>query len=300
MGQNTNKTDSDTKTEYDFRLLAESIPDIIARFNKDLKLVYINHLIDRPKLQKEDFKNTDLQISPKIIIDKCIPAIKETFKTGEHFELNISVKFGNNEKYFESRIIPEKNSINEFETVLCITRDITEWKKAENKLIQSEEKYRRIFEYSPIGIFYFNKDLIITNFNEQFVEILKSSRDLLHNFNINTLKHQTFIPTLKKVLKGETVYYEGPYITKTSDILFYGQFEAAPIYDHNKNIIGGIVTVKDITDKVKAQEELQNSEGKYRLLQCFIGYVWATSALQSRYAYLFYWHGATANRIQHD
>lgn len=263
MKGNDNNYKHTFKSEYDFRLLAESIPDIIARFNKNLKIIYINHLLDKSaqsSLKKVDNKT---EINLKSVIDKCIPSIEESFKTGKQLVLNICIPIGDTEKYFESRIIPEKNSQNNYETVLCITRDISDWKKAENELIKSEEKYRRIFENSPIGIFYFNKDLVITNFNEKFISILQSKRELLQNFNMHNITDQSVIPALQDALKGKIGYYEGPYHTTTSKVSLYGHFESAPIYDHNKDIIGGIGTIQDISEKIKAQEKLKISEARY-------------------------------------
>jgi GAF domain-containing protein len=42
-------------------------------------------------------------------------------------------------------------------------------------LRQSEERYRTLFDQSPVGVFIFNEDLKITQCNERMVQILQSS-----------------------------------------------------------------------------------------------------------------------------
>ena len=62
--------------------------------------------------------------------------------------------------------------------------DISERKRVEQELKKSEERYRMLFKQSPLGIVHFDKNGVIVDCNEKFVEIMGSSRKKLIGFNM--------------------------------------------------------------------------------------------------------------------
>ena len=51
---------------------------------------------------------------------------------------------------------------------------IGEYRKAESDLQEKEERYRLLFEQSPVGVFHYDHQLRITDCNDRFVDILRS------------------------------------------------------------------------------------------------------------------------------
>ncbi len=143
--------------------------------------------------------------------------------------------------------------------VLAVVTDITQRKEAEEALRQSEERYRTLFEQSPVGVFIYDTNLKITNFNNRFVEILKSVPDKLLGLDMNLLKDQRILPTLKKILKGESGRYEGSYITTTSNIEIWITMQVAPLLDARGSVMAGMGVVEDITERKHLEEELLKS-----------------------------------------
>ena len=63
--------------------------------------------------------------------------------------------------------------------------DITHIKEMDMALKESENKYRLIFENSPLGIFNFDKDGTVTHCNEKISEILGIPKEKIIGFNMS-------------------------------------------------------------------------------------------------------------------
>jgi len=140
-----------------------------------------------------------------------------------------------------------------------IGRDITKLRKSERELKSSELRYQMLFNKIPVGVFYYNKDLILTDFNDRFVEMLQSTREKLFGLDLNKIKDQRVLPAIKKVFEGLEGAYTGYYEATTGPGIIYAEMKCAPIYDENNNIIGGVGIVHDITEKHNAEERLVES-----------------------------------------
>lgn len=95
--------------------------------------------------------------------------------------------------------------------ILSIVEDIDLQKRNEQALVQSEEKFRAIYESSPMGIVITSEPGIIHDVNEAFAEMLGYSEAALHGRNILELTHPADIMHAKYQLKllysGEAEYY---------------------------------------------------------------------------------------------
>lgn len=114
------------------------------------------------------------------------------------------------------------------------------YKLAEETLRQSEEKYRLLFQRSPVGVFHYDTDLRITDCNDRLIAILKSSRDQLLGLDVKMLRDQSLLPALNKALEGEEGFYEGFYRATTGSAEIWVSVHTAPFYGQNGEILGGI------------------------------------------------------------
>lgn len=137
--------------------------------------------------------------------------------------------------------------------------DITKAKKAQVDLRKSEEIYRNVFNYSPLGILHFDKDGKITDCNEEFASIIGSTREMLTGFNmLLQLNDKGLKKAVQKSLTSGSGYYKSNYISvtagRTSQAI--GRFNA--IYSDKKEIIGGVGLIEDIAARLN-HEKLQKA-----------------------------------------
>lgn len=141
-----------------------------------------------------------------------------------------------------------------------IVRDISERKRLEAELRESGRRYRQLFLNSPIGIFQYDSGLVLTECNERFVEILRSSREKLIGLDMNRLKDDSVLPSIRAALAGVEGRYEGLYSATTSEARVYVNMRTTPLRDREGNITGGMGIVEDITERKLVQEELEERE----------------------------------------
>jgi len=138
--------------------------------------------------------------------------------------------------------------------------DITDGKLAEERLKESEAKYRMIFENVPLGLLYFDNKGTITDCNDNFTKIIGTSRFHLLGLNILKLTDKNLVHALQSTLKGEITTYEGDYKSFTSDKVTPVRVIFAPIISEDKETKAGVGIVEDITKRKLAEDALKESE----------------------------------------
>ncbi|MFA5973277.1 MAG: PAS domain S-box protein [Lentimicrobiaceae bacterium] len=140
-------------------------------------------------------------------------------------------------------------------------------KNAEKTLRESEEKFRNIFNESPIGIELYNADGLQTNTNKASLQIF-GIQDVSEVQGFNLFDGTSLSPDIKeKLRRGETVAYQAAfdfekvktlrqYRTNRSGIA-YLDYIITPLQSSvGKTIYGYLLQVQDVTERKRTEEEI--------------------------------------------
>ncbi|MDQ5987408.1 MAG: Sensor histidine kinase RcsC [Syntrophus sp. SKADARSKE-3] len=138
--------------------------------------------------------------------------------------------------------------------------DITDRKRAEEALRDSEERFRKIFDESPLGIVIALPSFSFEQANPSFCNMMGYSVNELRSMTFADITHPDYlkhdIEYVNKVGRGDIPFYqtEKVYITKTGTTL-WANLIVSSIRDEHGELRYYLSMVTDITDRKQAEEE---------------------------------------------
>jgi len=146
-------------------------------------------------------------------------------------------------------------------------QDINNSKNSEIALKESEEKYKNIFYNSPLGIMHYDCESIITDCNQQFVDILGSSKEKLVGLHmIKDLPNKKMVESVKQSFLDGKSYYEDWYTSLTGGKSTFVRVFFKTILNSKNEKVAGVCLVEDITERYKSRQLLKENEEKFRRL----------------------------------
>ena len=277
------------KSMRDFHTLIENASDLIIRYDINFRYMYCNkavelefgipvaYLIGKTALQVEKFKECG---------EDVIKSLKKSLENGEEIIVDEKYTFTPVEQWFQKRIVPERNENGEIESLLAISRNITEYKNATDEirkyqnhledlvqkrteeLLESENRYREILnsitdyvyqavidENKKISIIYKGKVRDVTGYHPHEFE---EDRSLWLNivFTEDRERFKNFIKNILIDQRHSEKSIEHRIITKNGSLRWFRNTVVI-----NKNI-NGILSgydgvINDITDIKNAEEEIR-------------------------------------------
>jgi len=202
--------------------------------------------------------------------------LEKTFETGfvQNVEYTVKSKDG--------RVFPIKLSARVIKDesgqpvgFVGITEDITDLKRAEQKLRDSEERFRQIVELTPEGILTLDRRGCITSCNPGFSRLTGYSKEELvgrHFTKLEQLRRQD-IPLFRKIFQTSvTGRVPKPFeiITKHKNgNSITGEIHIGKTKKDGKTVGLQIVAI-DITERKRAEEETRQSREEFRNLSAHL------------------------------
>jgi PAS domain S-box-containing protein len=258
------------QSEEKFRGFIETSNDLVFQLNSAARIDYVSPRVT----ELYGYEPTELigkhlrTTTPLKEVSKALEALKMVFagKTLENFEINQKDKIG--------RIIPmEINAVPIYKDgkivgIQGVMRNITARKQSEEKLRESEERFRTIFETAQDFIALKDRDCKFTYVNPAMERVFGISASKLIGKTSVALfgkgKSARIIEEDLRVLSGEIINEEHPSPVKGSSAIH--NIIKVPIRNSAGEIIGLCNIGRDITERKQMEEALRESEEKYRSL----------------------------------
>jgi len=255
-------------SEERYRTVLEASPDPVVAYDMDGKVTYTNPSFtkvfgwDAAELsgKKMDYVPHENWPETKGMIDRVL--------AGETFSGVTSRRYTKEGKILDVSISAATHVNHEGVPVgsVHVVRDITEQRRTEEAVRESEKKYSSLVENSLTGI-YIDQDGRIVFANTRFAEIYGYSRDELMDIESWRLVYpedRVLTDEIRtKRVKGEEVplEYEARGLTKEGETIWITRRNTRVSYGGKPAILGNIV---EITERKQAEKALRESEEDWR------------------------------------
>ena len=168
-------------------------------------------------------------------------------------------------------VSPIRNPAGEVVGASAIAHDISKLVRAEQKLRESEERFREVFEYAPSGMCVTGTDQRYIKVNEAFCRMLGYSEEELLAKTWGELTHPDDVePSLARRLQlwkdqGTSAEVEKRYIHRSGNVV-WARVRISVVRDTGGNPLYFLVYAEDITERKRVAEALSESEDRFRVM----------------------------------
>ncbi len=145
--------------------------------------------------------------------------------------------------------------------------DITDRKRAENALRESEDRLRRVLNTADVGLVRCSRDWIYLSANPAYAKIVGKPLDQIIGHSLLEVMGakavETIRPYVERVLRGEQVIYESQ-IAYDAAGQRYAHVSITPESDASGQVVGWVASITDITDRKRTEDALRESEERLR------------------------------------
>ncbi|HUR11941.1 MAG TPA: PAS domain S-box protein [Flavitalea sp.] len=260
------------KAQENLRLLLDNTEESFIMIDSKLEIISFNLSADRRMLQffgkhlRKGFSIFDYVTTPVEEMKKMYAEILQGHERETELELNLK---GKKLIYF-NHFKPIYNNDGQVFAIIITSRDVTENKLAAEKLEQNEKHFRSLIENSADAVTILSQEGEVFDISPSAERILGHPKERMRNGNPSELIHpddlalisDTFAEVVEKKDSIKTIEYRA--------LAADGKYKWLAGTYHNllyePSINGIVLNFSDITQRKKAEQALQESEEKYRIL----------------------------------
>ena len=258
------------KSEAEYRTLAETSPDIIFMIGPDDRILYVNSYAaaNLGKTADQIIGMTRSELFTGEMGKRQADRLQEAFRSGQQVRSEGAMPVKGDLHWFDHFLVPIQGPDGKVSSVLGISRDITDRRRAEESLRRSEERLRSIIENSTNIFYSHDTEYRFTYVSPQFEAILGYSTETagLRWTNITTdnpANREGLERTERAIATGiRQPPYEVEVFSRDGRRIWL-EVNETPVIRNGKtvSIVGA---AQDITAKKQAQQALSKSEERYR------------------------------------
>ena len=271
------------ESENKYRLLADNVHDVIFAFDMNLNYTYVSPSIKTLRgYEPEEIMNKqtsfDALLTPSSR-DLAMRTVSEAMELekSEHKDINMSRTLDlelrrkdGTTVWAEVKLSFIRDENQRAVGILGVSRDITERKRTEGKLQESEERFRKVFEEGHIGIAIATMpDGRLLRINRSLCEMLGYTEEELKQLTFLNVTHPDHrsvdIEAVKDLQAGliQAHKTEKQYLKKNGDVIWATRALTTFLSSDGKSSYA-LSMIEDITERKQAEKELKQAEERYR------------------------------------
>jgi len=272
-----NALDEAEKQKRLYDSITNNTPDLVYVFDLEYKFTYANKaLLTMWGKCAEDAIGRGLRENGyeewhALMHEREIDAIVATKKS-----IRGTVSFPHAElgsRIYDYILVPVLNEAGEVEAVAGTTRDITEIKRSEDLLQQSQSRFRGMIDQTPAPtLILMGDNLVVEQINQSMLKMIGHTEEIIGTPLLTVMPELAGSYIWNEVLK---VYKEGTPFDQHEVLVthkrtgemrdYFYNIAYRPLTEEGK-IIGMIQVAIDVTEQVQARMKIQESEARYKIL----------------------------------
>lgn len=251
------------KSEKLFRAAVDNYTSLFVIYDKNRKMQFMNKYgLQFTRLTEEQIiGKTDEEIIPVEVYQYYLPHLIRALETKEKQHSEVDFSFGGKTFSYVNDYVPLLDETNEVYQVLSIAMDITDRKKSEKAMEESEERFRTLADNISQLAWMADKQGTILWFNKRWYEFTGTTYDEVVQKDLGIVVHPDYFEKvmsgyLDAVRKGEPWTETFP-MRKSDGSYRWFLAHAMPIFDGDHTIIRWFGTNTDVTNLHDIQEELR-------------------------------------------
>ncbi|HIH03247.1 MAG TPA: PAS domain S-box protein, partial [Methanoregulaceae archaeon] len=191
--------------------------------------------------------------------ERVLEMIRDIDETGDHFETVHRRKDGD---LVDMEISTNAAVIQGRKLIFCVCRDISERRRAEESLRESEARLRAIFDSAQESIYLKGTGLRYTHCNKAMMRMFGCSLDEIVGRTAADLYGEEYREEIdavdRKVLSGQPVL--GSYVRTVRGATRVISTSKSPVYDAAGKVVGLCGVSRDITEEVRIREQMRQAQ----------------------------------------
>ncbi|HEY9799390.1 MAG TPA: PAS domain S-box protein [Leptolyngbyaceae cyanobacterium] len=256
------------RQQQELATLVENIPDIVTRFDSQLRYIYANSIHEQIT-GLESAALTGKSLSEVWANEPQAPQwqaiLQAAINTGQKQTTEFS--FPTNEdsnRFYQMQIVPEFLPEGTVASVLTVTRDITDFKQTQAALQTHQQLIRTVLENFPNGgVFLFDQNLrYILAAGQGLAMVGMNKADLEGKTIWEALPPETYRSLespYRHALVGRDSRFEAVYGNHIYDV------HVLPVRNEHGQIFAGMAITQDITERKQVEAELRQKQERLNL-----------------------------------